>query len=155
MLSDKLDNKYYFHIIGSSSKSFLNICKKYKNFKTYGYINDLNKVKKIIKKCSFGTAFYNIDNKEKKLIPSGKINFYLQNSIPILSSTFAFESKLINKYKIGISSNDIDLIANFIKKNSTNIKYNNILKNLIKFNKLRKYDENLLKLLKYIKEVYY
>jgi hypothetical protein len=153
-LSNQLNNKFYFHIIGTCSKEFLNIHKNHKNFRIYGYIKDLNKVKKIIKKCSFGTAFYNIDNKERKLIPSGKINFYLQNSIPILASSYAFESKQINNYKIGISSNDINLVANFIKKNSSNKKYNLILKNLIKFNKLRKYDENLLKFLQDIKALY-
>ncbi len=153
-LSEKLNNKFKFHIIGSCSKVFLNICKTNKNFKTYGYINNLNKLKNIISKCSFGTAFYNTDSKERKLVPSGKVNFYLQNSIPILSSNYSFENKQINKYKIGIASNNIDLISKFVKENSNQKKYSIIMNNLKKFNKKRKYDKNLKQLIKFIKKRY-
>ena len=114
----------------------------------------MKKLKFIVSKCSFGSAFYNTDSKEKKLVPSGKVNFYLQNSIPILSSNYSFENKQINKNKIGIASNNIDLISKFVKENSNQKKYSILMNNLKKFNKNREYDKNLKKLFIFIKKKY-
>jgi hypothetical protein len=128
------------HIVGGDTNMISDCKKKFPFFKFYGYIRNPNKINNIIKICSFGSAFYNIATAQKKIIPSGKINFYVTNNLPILSSIYSYENKDINKSQIGIASNNPKKVWKFINKCSNINYYTKIMSNLERFKKNKNYD---------------
>jgi hypothetical protein len=128
------------HIIGGDADAVSKYKEKFPFFYFYGYLKNIKKLNKILDRCSFGSAFYNISTKEKKIIPSGKINFYITNNLPILSSKYSNENKIINKFRIGISSNNVKSVLRFIKNFSSIQNYKKLQSNLSRYKKNKNYN---------------
>lgn len=138
------------HIIGGDRDTVFKYKKKFPFFHFYGYLKNIKKLNKILNRCSFGSAFYNISTKEKKIIPSGKINFYITNNLPILSSKYSYENKIINKFKIGISSNKVKPVLKFIKNFSSIQNYKKLQSNLNCYKKKINYNFHMTRVIKKI-----
>lgn len=92
-------------IIGSGpdEQYFKSRARNFSNVRFYGFVENENKVDKIIKNWSIGIATYvpDISNGSYWTDPS-KIKFYISQSVPVISTSITGFSEEIEKYNAGV-----------------------------------------------------
>jgi hypothetical protein len=137
IIKKKYNIQLNLHVVGGDPHIIAQLKEKNKHVRFYGYISDFNKIKRIFHKCCFGTALYNFNTKtSQRLVSSGKIQNYIQHALIVLGSENVMEKNIINQYKLGIATNDIDLLVRFIIRIiKSRVVYSRYLMNLNKYTK--------------------
>lgn len=128
---------------GPDEQHFKTRAKAFPNVKFYGFIEEENRVEKIIKKWSVGLATYIPDkSNEAYWTDPSKIKLYISQGVPVITTAISGFSDEIRKNEAGIVIdyfNPEDLVSaiSIILKNQTKFKNN-------AYNLSRKYDYRIL-----------